>query len=146
MSELNLGTNGAFIFFFITDYQLNLSNQGCSFSYLVEECPKRFVGSFWSNRFSRSCSLGENYYRLKEYFREVWVFIDDCLEELHPVFATERWETSQHLVEETAKTPPIHIDSMTCLFDDLRGKILRRTTNRSGSLLIIEYFRQPKIS
>ena len=61
MSELSLGTNGALIFFFKTDYQLSFSNHGWSFSYFVEAWPSRLAGSLCSNRFRRSCSFGENF-------------------------------------------------------------------------------------
>ena len=60
ISELSLGTKGALIFFFNTDYQLNFSNHGCYFSYFVELCPRRFKGSLWSNLFSKSWSFGVN--------------------------------------------------------------------------------------
>lgn len=50
-----------------------------------------------------------------------------------------------HLIDETAQTPPIDVNTMACLTDHLRGQILRSATNRKSTLLFGKDLAQSEI-
>lgn len=82
-----------------------------------------------------------------KYFFEVDIFIDDRLKEFHSVFAVIWRKTSNHLMNETAKTPPININSMPSFLNDFRSQILRSSADwHRDTFFRVEYFRETKIS
>jgi hypothetical protein len=71
---------------------------------------------------------------------------EDHLEQFHSVVRLKGRITENHFVEETAETPPINIDAMTCLPDHFRGKIFGSSANRQRAGVLGQYFRKTEIS
>ena len=58
----------------------------------------------------------------------------------------ERWSTSRHLIEENAKSPPVHAEAMTLLFNDLRCKVLRGAAETESLIARCHELAESKIS
>ncbi len=108
---------------------------------------KSFLEIFMQEFFQEILKLGRELSYKTIYFFKAYIFIDDWLKELHSVLVMIRREPSDHLMNETTKTPPIHVDSMADLFDYFGSQILRRAADgHSDAVLWVEYFRKTKIS
>lgn len=64
-----------------------------------------------------------------KYFFKVYIFIDDRLKEFHSVLVVIWREPSDHLMNETTKAPPIHIDSVPYFLYDFGSQVLRRAAD-----------------
>ena len=80
------------------------------------------------------------------YLGEVWVFIDDGLEQFHPVFVSEWGESCDHLVDEASQTPPVDIDLVSHLLDDLWGQVFGGAADGGGCLVLAEDLGQAEVS
>jgi len=98
-----------------------------------------------STAFSTNLVILEKTASTHVYFIKVRGFIDNGLEKLHSVLVPERRKACHHFMNETTEAPPIYVDTMAHLFNDLWRQILRSTTNRCGRLFLAKNFGQSKI-
>ena len=68
------------------------------------------------------------------YLREVRVFVDDRLEQLHPVLVSEGREACDHLMNEAAQAPPVDVDLVAHFLDDFGRQVLGSAADGGGCL------------
>lgn len=74
------------------------------------------------------------------------LWIDDILEQFHPIISLERRKPSEHLMNEASEAPPVDIDPMPFLPDDLRSEVFGSAADCLGLLLeVFQDFRQSEV-
>lgn len=81
-----------------------------------------FHGIFLQKQANKTLQFGRNF----GYFNRL---VKNILEERHTIAILKGWISSQHLVHNTPKAPPINSFSMSLFFDYLRSEILRSSTD-----------------
>lgn len=84
---------------------------------------------------------------ISEYHGDIRLSIDNILKQLHPIFVMEGREPRNHLIDKAAKTPPINLDTVPKLANNLRGQVFRSSADGLGLFVLpLQYFGQPKVS
>jgi hypothetical protein len=62
----------------------------------------------------------------------------DGLEQLHPILVAVGRKSSDHLIDNAAKAPPVDCFGVPLLADHLRSEVLRSSTNGHGFFVFID--------
>lgn len=74
----------------------------------------------------------------KSYIGYLQRLVKNGLKQLHSILTPIRRKSSDHLVDDATKTPPIHCLSVSLLLYHLGGQILRSSTDGHRLLILIQ--------